>query len=120
MSKKLEFISALQIFLWGLWLLLPFDSFASSKIFMNLEKIAPEWAWGFAAVVIGASWVFCRNLKIRSLFALLTIMFWSVITLTYMQSNFMSTATVVYPTLILIASMAFNEINKEAKWMQQE
>jgi hypothetical protein len=36
----------------GLWLLLPFDTFASSPTFVTLA-ILPEWVWGTALLCVG-------------------------------------------------------------------
>ena len=39
--------------LWGVWLLLPFSTFASSASFREMQAFAPEWAWGAWFVVLG-------------------------------------------------------------------
>jgi len=117
MSRKLEFISAIQIFVWGLWVALPFDSFDSAKVSTILNKIGSEWMWGLFALSVGVLWLLCKNLRCRAILAIISMVFWTVISFTYILSNYSSTATGAYPVAVFIASMAFSEINKEAKWM---
>jgi hypothetical protein len=40
-------------FIWGLWLALPWDTFGRSSVYEMLNNLAPELAWGIAAMLIG-------------------------------------------------------------------
>jgi len=117
MVKKIEFISAIQILTWGLWVLLPFDSFSSAQVSHILTHIGSEWMWGIFATLVGVLWLLVKKLKLRAILAVISMVFWTVISFTYILSNYNSTATGAYPVAVFIASMAFSEINKEAKWM---
>lgn len=119
MGRKLEFISALQIFTYGFWILLPWDTFGKVAALKILLNIAPEWIFGAIPVSIALGWFLCRRLSIRQTFAVLAMTFWLLMGTAVLISNFYSTAFVLYITNVVIASMAFNEINKEARWMEQ-
>lgn len=44
---------AIMAIVWGLWLLLPWETFRVSVIFIGLESHAPEWVWGLATLAAG-------------------------------------------------------------------
>jgi hypothetical protein len=43
-------ILAVYTFLWGLWLVLPWSTFATGYVFSAMAHLAPEWMWGIDAM----------------------------------------------------------------------
>jgi len=52
MGKKLEYLAAFQTTLWGLWLLMPWDTFSISNVYRYMRFI-PEWCWGLGVFMFG-------------------------------------------------------------------
>lgn len=48
-ARILELFLALYSLIWGLWLMLPFETFATNFAFAVMNKIAPEYVWGTIA-----------------------------------------------------------------------
>lgn len=44
---------AIMAMTWGLWLLLPWETFEATLVFDDLGERAPEWFWGLATVTAG-------------------------------------------------------------------
>ena len=38
---------------WGIWILMPWDTFGSAKLFSKMSEFAPEWAWGTWSILCG-------------------------------------------------------------------
>lgn len=103
--------------LFGMWLILPADTFNSAASYLVMSQIAPEWVWGAVTAMIGAGVAFgaLREnpviLRISSLFGMFV---WAVIGMSFMVSNNVSTAAVTYPTLaaiyLFIFLRAMNEV----------
>lgn len=97
--ESMEIILALHSIALGAYLLLPFNTFGSSRSFVIMAAIAPEWVWGglifalgtvlFVAVLVGSvQW------RLRILILLAHI--WLVIALALIVANYESVAVISY------------------------
>jgi len=109
-----EFITALMIFLWGLWIAMPFDTFPSTSIGGLLDRIAPELFWGVTGTLLGGGWLLCAILgnkyRLRRFIVFGIILFWAIITISAITSNYKATATVIYPCILLIIANLYYKI----------
>jgi hypothetical protein len=112
-GRKIENIAALQLALWGLWLLMPWDTFSTAAVFATLSAIVPEWVWGLATLVSGSLWLLVRPMHLRAWLALWAIFYWLIISIAYAVGNYRSTAMAVYPLYIFVAWMAYLEIKRD-------
>lgn len=90
---------------WGLWLLMPMDSFHSSIPGLALMGVfAPEPAWGVIILVIGL-WqiaaVYVGNRTRRRIGMIISAAMWTFIATFVTLANPHSTGTVVYSMLAL-------------------
>jgi hypothetical protein len=105
-----ELLCGLAGALWGAFLLLPQDTFASTPTFNSMELLAPEWAWGLA-IMSGGLWQLAsmsmehhRSRRISALGGALT---WAFISVLFALANIASTAVIIYPLLCLSATWAY-------------
>lgn len=108
-SRVLEWILAFILFSWGLMLLRPDATFASSPSYIGLERIASEDTWGWFCAIAGLLRLvaLCINgfwkptYHIRAATSFLSNFFWLQITLGFIASGNANTGLAVYPWLLL-------------------
>ncbi len=66
-GELLELYLGVFSLLWGLWCILPMDSFRVSGAFALLGRIAPEHVWGIVVAGVGAVKIFAVVKKFISL-----------------------------------------------------
>lgn len=97
----------LTMFLWGFWIASPWwSSFSVTPTFSLMQKIAGEEVWGLCFMLVPAAALLCRvtgNKAVEQVFALLAASGWVAVACVCAYSNPYSTATVVYPSLALMA-----------------
>ena len=104
-TELLELFLGVYAFTFGVWLLLPFQTFTSTSSYEIMQRLASEWIWGMAAASIGAVqivsvvWMFAWGRKWDSLLA---TFFWSVIGITFLLSNWSSTGGALFSLMALI------------------
>ncbi len=117
--KYLEFIPALFNLLWGFWIGNTWwAAFASSSAFSMMNKLAPEWVWGWSVGLVGlfqSVALFTNRLKLR-----LVAAFFSVFTLVSMSvlfgfGNYRSTAVINYAMFAFCAWLGYTEILSNIK-----
>jgi hypothetical protein len=67
---------------WGIWLLIPWDTFSDSRSYDLMAHVMPEWAWGSAFTIIGTMKVyafFCCSQRVRRKMVLLLIFLYSIL-----------------------------------------
>ena len=110
MRIRFSTASAIMKMGWGLWLLIPFfDTFESGKVFMIMQKIAPESVWGIVIVSIAAlHFYYLRYRKFYLVSKLLSAGIWICIATAFALANINSPGSI---TFVSIAVMEM--INKE-------
>lgn len=95
---------------WGLMLLRPESTFATSGSYIGLARLAAEDTWGWFCFIAGAlrltalaiNGLWTPTYHIRSLLAFLSCFFWFQISLGFMASGNATTGLAVYPWLLLL------------------
>ncbi|MDQ3832244.1 MAG: hypothetical protein M3315_01145 [Actinomycetota bacterium] len=85
-----ELLSGAVLALCGVWLLLPFHSFASAVTFRGMSQVAPEWVWGLYLLLLGLTRLgaaFFGYAPARRLTAILAAVTWAFIATTFLLSN---------------------------------
>jgi hypothetical protein len=103
-----EWLAAVILASWGLMLLRPEVSFGSSS-FDLLLRIAGEHAWGWACLAVGLVRIAALGINglwrpsyhFRAATAMLSVLFWLQITLSFFGSGHATTGLAVYPWLLL-------------------
>lgn len=100
--------------LWGMWLLLPFRTFASSPAtYALLEHTACEWVWGLAlmSLSLGSLYTVLRaNLRWQRRLLLALTAWWLLLVILFSTGNLASTATPGYLLLATIHVWAYIEV----------
>jgi hypothetical protein len=53
-SVQLALISGMAFLMWGLVLVMPYDTFVTAETFDTMASLADEWIWGMAFMLLGA------------------------------------------------------------------
>jgi hypothetical protein len=117
-KKKLEFITSLYALLWGIWLLLPWDTFGSSSIFHMMGRIMPELAWGLLFTVFGLSaliFSFTDKSRIRAMFSGILMFIFISISILAAVSNLFSTAIPSFLVMAIAEWITYGEILADIK-----
>jgi hypothetical protein len=113
-----ELISGALMFAWGLWLLMPWATFASSRSFDGMALLGtfgghlpvnPEITWGLMLAWIGGTEIGALLLdqrRVRFASAVGAGMAWTFMSVTFAISNWQGTGVIVYPGLTLVAMWA--------------
>jgi hypothetical protein len=113
-----ELISGVMMLAWGVWLLMPWATFASSKGFAGMALIGslggywsvnPEIPWGILLAWIGITEIGALVLdqyRVRFLSAVGASMAWTFMSVTFAVSNPQGTGVIIYPGLALVAAWA--------------
>jgi hypothetical protein len=117
--RELEFLPALYMLAWGIWLLNPWiNSFASSAIYRGMSHIAPEWAWGTFVGLVGLYQtlvLFTNRYKLRASAALLSMFTLFTMSLLVGFGNFSSTAMISYLVIAICSWLGFTELLADIK-----
>lgn len=107
-----ELITGVSLFLWGLWLAIPYwDTFKTTPTFLALQQLPiPEDIQGLIIMTVGltvlvALLIEYNTLRIRATFAAMLI--WLFLSAMFIGANVRSTATITYPILALSAAWAY-------------
>jgi CHASE2 domain-containing sensor protein len=113
-GNKLERLSAMGLLIWGIWLLLPWDTFGASPSFRAMKAFAPEWIWGASIAFVGFLQTLAtlrKNYRARIVTAMLAIFFWLAIVIFFFLGNILSTAWIPYIVLAIMNIVALVELN---------
>lgn len=115
---SLETMLGIESFLWGLWLLLPFDTFSASPVYSVMNQIAPEHVWGIGMIVLGIAqiMVLCtHNPKARYIFSTGALFVWLFTDVGFWLSGSPSAAPTVYliPVIMAAWSVASNSVREK-------
>ena len=96
----LVFFMGIGGFFWGLWLVLPWPTFASTPTFALLEYMAPELFWGYLIMALCTFKIYVllwsRNPNLKIVPNAIMAGYWFVCFLSFVMSNWQSTASVIY------------------------
>lgn len=109
-DTPLQFIAASIAAWFGLWLLLPNNTFGVTPAFEVLSRLIPENALGFGMLLMGVAQMFCtlsQQKLVTRLFALVAVFVWSLISYSIWISALPTTASVTYPHLVLLNAIIF-------------
>lgn len=112
MERRLTELSMyLAALLWGIWMLLPQDTFASSPATWQIvADIAPEWAWGLAMIVssaVGIIGVYSRHVRRRRVALAALACLWFAIWLCFVMSNWRSTGVITYLWFVILYAISY-------------
>lgn len=106
------FLSALALS-WGMWLLLPFESYTTTPTYRYLSAWGPEWIFGMLTMLVGIIQYVGVLLGVTNYFqqwrfriggGILGVAIWGSIALSFWLSNPFSTAPIIY-TITLLGCM---------------
>lgn len=106
-------------FIWGLWLALPWPTFNTGPVYEVMSTLAPEIAWGVAAMCIGALiiWgVTSQTYKALLRGALAGFYYWLVISVFYMLGSWQADGWInAFMVSVYCAFVAINlRVNKSS------
>jgi hypothetical protein len=105
-TKPTEFGLSLCTLGLGIWLLLPFGTFATTEAYAILERVAPEWLWGLAWCGAGGFHLFRlltngRRRRRQSIFVM--YMLWLLMAILTASGNYAGLAAAGYGLMALQA-----------------
>jgi hypothetical protein len=93
--------------LWGLWMANPaWQTFSVSGTYSQMERVAPEWAWGLVALVCGACVIYGAikpSYKTLTRGALVGGMHWANVSLFFFLGDFRGTGGITAGTFAIYA-----------------
>lgn len=97
---------ALYALVYGLWLLLPIDTFGSAPVFAGLKQIAPEPVWGL--IIAGSGAAKMAALRWGNTLARRAILFWLFILWMFLAASvaLANAGSTAVPTYVLMAGGA--------------
>jgi hypothetical protein len=108
--RYIEYLLASISAWWGIWLLMPWQSFASTPTFAFAHRVAPEWAWG-TVVTTGGMLLFTGLLMvsrpIRRAALMLLSLTWLSVWVALTVGNWQSTATIIYVHMAVMCAFAY-------------
>lgn len=114
-----EFSLAIFKFIFGVWFLLPFDTFSDTNTYRLMGQIAPEEVWGILFLVIGViqMWglVDGRHYIIRSWVSLIGVNLWLALSILSLYGNPSSPGfgvTLVFSLSNIVIYLRLREINQ--------
>lgn len=115
--KFSEYLMGFTTLMWGLWLLFPMQTFASSTVFDLMGSIADENMVGSVMAILGGVWMILihtgNHFHLRKYIVLIALFLWTVIDFIFILGNFASTATVVYTVIVIQIAEIYSEIVEE-------
>ena len=94
-AHRIEILAATQTVLWGLWLILPQETFSTSLAYRYMGSIAPELLWGYSMFWLGILefiGAFFLPQPIKKVIIIQSIFAWVTICLSFSFSSITSTA----------------------------
>lgn len=117
-KKQLEFISALAVFFWGIWILNPFlDTFTLGPMYKYFTSTASEELWGGIVALIGLTqltFIFTSRMKIRVVMSFINMLVLITLGVFYAVGNIASAFVPVFLVLALCSWFAFIEVVTES------
>ena len=118
-ARRSEWVLAGMMVVWGWLLLSPGAIFNQSPAWAMLAAWAPEYVWGWGAVLIGSfrmiallingtfytSWYGRYSPHIRMLASFLSCFIWLQLTIGLLNAPYLTTGLAVYPGLLLLDLM---------------
>lgn len=103
-TTPVETITAVQSMLFGLWLVLPFNTFNSGNVFDIMNQIAPESVWGILMMVLGIAQLYTVHTK-RVVYRIwatrIMLPVWVIIDLSFLLSLTASSASITYFVFVM-------------------
>ena len=93
---------ATLMFLWGLWVFWPTDTFSAAAGFELMSKSASPFLWGSAAITLGYSRIHCLLHRRRINLAVLSLIsgwYWIFVASSFLISDAANTGFIVYVML---------------------
>lgn len=118
-ARRSEWVLAGMMVVWGWLLLSPGPIFNQSPAWAMLAAWAPEYVWGWGAVLIGSfrmvallingtfhhSWYSRYSPHVRMLASFLSCFIWLQLTIGLLNAPYLTTGLAVYPGLLLLDLM---------------
>jgi hypothetical protein len=103
--------------IWGIWFLIPWATFDSSKTFDLMQSIAHEWVWGLAFLLAGLFKLYevirviqTKRARLREAISNFIIFYlWSAVAISIGVADWRSTGTLTYGFFALLTLMATAE-----------
>lgn len=98
-TRLLEIFIGLFSLVWGLYILFPINSFASTTVFIYLSKIVPEWSLGATLILVGlctALFATSDNCDKRRLSLFMNHLAWMFLFAFALMGNYASPAICTY------------------------
>lgn len=112
--RSIEFVVALMLILWGVWVANPFwELFTASPVFGLMAHIGPEPAWGVTVFAVGClqmGFVFSRQWTARRATAVLSLFVYVLLSVMFGLGNFRGVSTVIYAVFALLCWFAYVNI----------
>ena len=118
--RSSEWGLAAMLFLWGVVLLLDPGIFARSCAYHGMDDLLSQRGWAMLClmtgwlrlVMLGVNGLWRRSPHLRAIGAFVGSVFWFQITMSFIQSDTVSTGLAVYPVLFLLdAYNVFRAVN---------
>lgn len=109
----LEVILAFESVILGLWLLLPVETFPTSVTFSTLADWPGEIATGLILLCVGlirAYALYGHRLRLRRDIAIVGMIMWSYIDLSFWLSNPISTAPITYLVFVILSAWVLSSL----------
>ena len=102
---------------WGFILILPSDSFSTTKTFSVMSQIAPEFFWGLVPLLIViVHLIFIESKIVRKICIMALALFWLCVTFSVFFANSLSTATASYAGYFLLSIIRYLRVGgRDAK-----
>lgn len=98
---------------WGIWLLMPWETFGTAKLYSKMDEFAPEWAWGTWALICGALIIFAvaKGLYKTLSFAIgFAVWHWATVSSMMWWGDWQNTGGLTYSFITLYCIYAYLNI----------
>lgn len=102
--RRTEIITAAVSIYIGLVWLYPADSFTRAQAYRAMAEIAPESAWGVAAVIVGFAFLSKRAVGVLSF-----VFLWAIVALAWLASNPVAVGPAYGAAAVLYAIFVYRE-----------
>jgi hypothetical protein len=117
-TRALEFTLSFQCVAWGIWLILPLDTFSSSQVYSIISRILPEWVWGIIFLTAGILQIYSvhqYHWAFRRLMATVVLFLWVIVDVSLWVSRSSSAASITYLVFALSAMWCVVAISVRGK-----
>ena len=108
--RATEMVLSCAALSWGIWLLLPLDTFGASVAFTVLGQLGPEWMWGLlmgGAGLQGLWGAYKGSYTMRRWSLLVQAGCWLAIWCAFVLSSWRSTTTIHYIWWVVLCVLAY-------------